>query len=96
MADTTTKGNAVPTGGKKNVCEICLLPSSINKFNINDGYVMGPVPVTEKIAGRWDGRTVRKSSIRSGTLQDSTEVSQEGDATLWHTLTGCVVHLTED
>jgi len=76
---------------KKKPCEICLIePSSINHCDINKGYVMGYVPVKDKISSRTS--TNGKRSLQS---RDSTDQSEEGthkDLCLWHSLSGTLVH----
>jgi hypothetical protein len=92
----SSKLDATSTGRTNNVCEICLLPSSINKFNINEGYVMGRVPVSEKTARR-SGTPHTGKVTRSKLATGSTVPRQEtSDVCLWHTLSGALVHLTAE
>jgi len=75
---------------KEKSCEICRLPSNVNKYNINSGYVTGYVPVSEK--------TARNITTNENTVQRSNDLSNQSKngsrkyLCLWHSLSGTLVH----
>jgi len=92
--ELTTRSKADLSGFQRNkkTCEICLLePSSINKFNINRGYVTGYVPVKDKIA-RKSAANEKRMSKSHDTITDQSEDGSGKDLCLWHSLSGTLVH----
>jgi len=73
-------------------CDEFCPPGMPNVFDINKGYVMGSVPVTQKI--HKSAIPVGVSLSRSITAPPAYEskVSKAKDLYLWHTLSGTQVH----
>ena len=68
-------------------------PGPVNTFDINRGYSMGHVPIPSRVTKRQypaDVKLVRHQSVPSTYQQP---VSAQKDLFLWHTLSGCLVHV---
>ena len=68
-------------------------PGAINKFDINRGYSMGHVPITSRVVKREfpaDVKLVRHKTVPPTFKHTS---PKEKDLFLWHTLSGCLVHV---
>lgn len=65
--------------------------SSVTRFNINKGYSMGHVPVTDKIirSKHPSGLNLSRAVSAPATFR---EEPKGKDIYLWHTLSGCLVH----
>ena len=72
-------------------------PPSINKFDINKGYTMGPVPVKSRMMKPIQGQPLgyklyRSTSAPPGVFQEVARPKSK-DLYLWHSLSGCLVHV---
>merc|ERR1711976_195561 len=77
---------------KLHPCKEFCPPGTKNKFDINKGYVMGYVPVTEKIQKGDVPVGVSLSRTVSAPPAYSPPQPKAKDLYLWHTLSGTLVH----
>ncbi len=67
-------------------------PGTQNRFNINDGYTMGSVPVSSRVQQRKHPAGVRLVDLTTVPPAYVQPPRKEKDVILWHTLLGCLVH----
>ena len=81
----------------KKTSECFVPPPSLNKFNINDGYTMGPVPITSRmmtpVPGQPLGFKLLRSSSAPPAIYQEVARPKAKDLYLWHSLSGCLVHV---
>lgn len=67
-------------------------PSSLNKFNINEGYTYGYTPVGDKIKPRNIPSGLKLTRSVTAPPSHKVEKPRGEEIFLWHTLSGTLVH----
>ena len=67
--------------------------SATKRFNINEGYSLGPDPIHKRVIQRDHPADVKLARFQSAPSTYRYPVPKEHDIYLWHTLSGSLVHV---